>query len=157
MKHLLLLLLIVGLALMGCSAEEADETSHEEVQEFSIRGLDELHYDPITIEVVADRPVALTLINEGALNHDFSISDIPLIGEVEVHTEEEGHEEDEHAEDEHEMTMDMDELTLHISAPAAARQTVTFTPAEPGKYEFFCSVPGHREAGMVGSLIVAAP
>jgi len=31
--------------------------------------------------------------------------------------------------------------------------TVTIN-AEPGTYEFYCSVPGHKEAGMVGTLTV---
>lgn len=37
--------------------------------------------------------------------------------------------------------------------PAGQTATVTIN-AEPGEYEYYCSVPGHREAGMVGKLIV---
>jgi plastocyanin/mono/diheme cytochrome c family protein len=29
--------------------------------------------------------------------------------------------------------------------------------AEPGTYEFYCSIPGHRENGMVGTLTIEAP
>lgn len=29
--------------------------------------------------------------------------------------------------------------------------------AEPGEYEFYCSVPGHKEGGMVGTFTVEAP
>jgi nitrite reductase (NO-forming) len=32
--------------------------------------------------------------------------------------------------------------------------TVTFNTGAPGEYEYYCSIPGHREAGMVGKLIV---
>jgi uncharacterized cupredoxin-like copper-binding protein len=35
--------------------------------------------------------------------------------------------------------------------------TLEFTPTKPGTYEFICTVPGHKEAGMVGALIVKAP
>jgi len=31
---------------------------------------------------------------------------------------------------------------------------VTFTPESPGEYRFYCAVAGHREQGMVGTLIV---
>ncbi|MCS7173917.1 MAG: cupredoxin domain-containing protein [Armatimonadetes bacterium] len=31
---------------------------------------------------------------------------------------------------------------------------VTFTPKSKGRYLIYCSVPGHKEAGMVGTLMV---
>jgi plastocyanin len=33
-------------------------------------------------------------------------------------------------------------------------QTIRFTIDEPGTYRVMCSVPGHEEAGMVGTLTV---
>jgi plastocyanin len=38
----------------------------------------------------------------------------------------------------------------------SGKQTVTLNDLKPGKYEFFCTVPGHRQAGMQGSLTVLA-
>src|SRR4029077_7238134 len=36
----------------------------------------------------------------------------------------------------------------------AGKQTVTLNNLAPGKYVFYCTVPGHREAGMQGDLTV---
>ncbi len=36
----------------------------------------------------------------------------------------------------------------------AGKQTVTLSNLAPGKYVFYCTVPGHREAGMQGDLTV---
>ena len=38
-------------------------------------------------------------------------------------------------------------------APGATEETVINAPV--GEYEFYCDVPGHKEAGMVGTLIVS--
>lgn len=33
-------------------------------------------------------------------------------------------------------------------------QTIEFVAAEAGSFEFYCSVPGHRQAGMFGRFVV---
>lgn len=58
---------------------------------------------------------------------------------------------------EHDFTVD--ELGIHEVTPSNG-DTVTITipeDAEAGEYEYYCSVPGHREQGMVGTLTVEAP
>lgn len=51
-------------------------------------------------------------------------------------------------------SFDVDELGVHAPMPANQATTVTFTAQEPGEFSFYCGVPGHTEAGMVGTIIV---
>lgn len=47
---------------------------------------------------------------------------------------------------------------LKIADPVDSGASVTVTipaDAKPGTYEYYCSVPGHKEAGMVGKLTIA--
>ena len=37
--------------------------------------------------------------------------------------------------------------------PEAVAEWV-LTPMKPGKYELYCSIKGHKEAGMVGEIVV---
>ena len=47
----------------------------------------------------------------------------------------------------------VDELGISVDiAPGATEETVINAPA--GEYEFYCNVPGHKEAGMLGELTV---
>ena len=43
---------------------------------------------------------------------------------------------------------------VEVDAKPKTSATGEFTPAAPGTYEFYCSIPGHREAGMKGTLVV---
>lgn len=45
---------------------------------------------------------------------------------------------------------------LGVDEKLAVGQTVTveFTPAQSGTFELVCTVPGHKEAGMVGTVVV---
>ena len=46
---------------------------------------------------------------------------------------------------------------VHIAPPMGQSLSVEFTPSMPGEYEYFCTVAGHKEVGMVGTLVVKAP
>jgi uncharacterized cupredoxin-like copper-binding protein/mono/diheme cytochrome c family protein len=46
----------------------------------------------------------------------------------------------------------IDALDISVDIAAGETKEVTFTAPE-GEYEFYCNVPGHKEAGMVGTLI----
>jgi heme/copper-type cytochrome/quinol oxidase subunit 2 len=49
------------------------------------------------------------------------------------------------------------ELGFRIVASAGQRATGGLVPDRPGTYVFECSLPGHAQAGMTGTLIVTGP
>ncbi|HEU5090188.1 MAG TPA: cupredoxin domain-containing protein, partial [Roseiflexaceae bacterium] len=51
-------------------------------------------------------------------------------------------------------SFDIDELNVHTQVVAGASALTLFRPTAPGTYTFYCALPGHREAGMVGTLVV---
>lgn len=50
----------------------------------------------------------------------------------------------------------IDEFEAHVSADAGETAVGGFRAHGPGRYAFYCSVAGHREAGMEGTLVVEA-
>lgn len=51
-------------------------------------------------------------------------------------------------------SFDIDALNVHVPVAAGKSGLVLFKPTQPGTYTFYCQVPGHRAAGMEGTLIV---
>jgi uncharacterized cupredoxin-like copper-binding protein len=108
----------------------------------------EFRFEPSIVEVTAGQQVTITMENIGTVEHDFVILEIPVeqsAAESEPPTP--GH------------TMDEMEVepAVHMGAMAGMSDSVSFVPTKPGTFEFFCAVPGHKEAGMVGTLIVRQP
>jgi uncharacterized cupredoxin-like copper-binding protein len=48
----------------------------------------------------------------------------------------------------------IDPLDVHSEDVNPGAETTVTINAEPGDYEYYCSIPGHREAGMVGTVHV---
>lgn len=136
-------LLWLFVILFGASCSDPGR-SEPAVTDLSLVAAD-IVYDTEHLEAIANRPVRLTLENSGALEHDFSVREIDV---ADVHTTAA-------ASDDHDMSHVETEPDLHVAAPPGGSSVLEFTPTQAGEYEFYCTVPGHKEAGMVGALIVA--
>jgi uncharacterized cupredoxin-like copper-binding protein len=51
-------------------------------------------------------------------------------------------------------SFDLDALGIHVPLPAATTTFVAVMPTTAGALQFYCAVPCHRDAGMVGSIAV---
>lgn len=142
---ILALLILAMSAVVGCSG--GTPTAAEPV-DIALVATD-IAYDTTQIDGVAGRPLRVTLENAGALEHDFTIDEIPLSGAPKV--------EQAVVSAEHEMGHTAEEAAVHVAAAAGATGVVEFTPTSPGEYAFYCTVSGHREAGMEGTVVVSAP
>ena len=50
-------------------------------------------------------------------------------------------------------TVTIDQLHVNVAIPIGGHREIRFT-APPGSYTFYCAIPGHRQAGMVGTITV---
>jgi uncharacterized cupredoxin-like copper-binding protein len=101
-------------------------------------------YDQTSITIPADQPVQITLVNNGLVEHDFVIEKIDADVVLQRDSATGGHQN--HGQEE--------EFDVHASAPTGETTIIEITVHEPGVYEIFCSVEGHKEAGMISELIV---
>lgn len=51
-------------------------------------------------------------------------------------------------------SFDLDSLNIHVQVPANSTVALAIKPTGPGTLQFYCSIPGHREAGMAGTITV---
>jgi uncharacterized cupredoxin-like copper-binding protein len=49
-------------------------------------------------------------------------------------------------------SFDIDSLEIHVQLLPNSTAAVAIKPTGPGDIEFYCSVPGHVAAGMVGTV-----
>ena len=98
----------------------------------------EFAFRPATIRLTAGRPVRLVLVNQGQIAHKFEttyLHAVPVrtVGDA-VSVEAAG----------------LDVVRLNPGGMAR----VEFLPRSKGRFVFACTMEGHKEAGMLGSLEV---
>lgn len=130
---------VLAIFLVGCVSTPAQATTEINVE------ASDFAYQPTSITVPAGEPVTISLNNSGRAEHDFVVEKINV---TEVQASDSGPAA--HHAGGHEADYD-----LHFFARAGDTETLQFTALEPGTYEIFCSIEGHKEAGMVGTLVVA--
>lgn len=95
-------------------------------------------FTPAQITIPAGQEVTLTLINEGAVEHEWVLV-------------KEGAEINEPFDE----AQEKEKIFWDIEAEPGTTSTGSFiAPANPGMYQVVCAIPGHIELGMVGSVTV---
>lgn len=131
--------LTVVLAACASAAEGADPV--DGVRTIEVSALDELRFDPETIEVAAGETIRFVVTNPGSTLHDFYIG-----------TEEE---QSAHAAEMGGMDHDADPEAEALTLEAGETDELTVTFDEPGTVLFGCHQPGHYDGGMVGTITVS--
>jgi uncharacterized cupredoxin-like copper-binding protein len=87
----------------------------------------DIYFNPNLVTIPANTPVRVVLVNHGAATHDFTITDHKNPG--------------------------LQNLNIHIVLEAGKTGETTINAPE-GTYYFYCTQPGHEQAGMFGYLDV---
>ncbi len=101
-------------------------------------------FAPDVLEVTAGDVVEIAIQNVEPVLHDFTVDEI----DADVHVSFLGGT-GQHAHQEPKIEAD-----VHFALTEPGSGIVHLNIHEPGEFVFYCSVPGHRENGMFGTLIV---
>ncbi len=131
MKRASLVSLVVLLPLLtACTAPSASNpasgaaAASGATQQLAVKSVDTMKFDPATLTAKAGQPIQVTLDNSGGQ----LVHDFDITEGV--------------------------PQPIKISAQPGQKATGTFTIDKPGSYTYFCSQPGHEQAGMKGTLTV---
>lgn len=112
-----------------------DETTEPETFGFDVVGKDEFTYDPASLTVTAGSQVTINFTNDGVLEHNWLLiserTDPVTASEADA----------------------MAGATTG-ELGAGEEKSITFSAPPAGTYTYVCTVAGHAEAGMLGTLVV---
>lgn len=100
----------------------------------------DVRYEPASIEVPAGKVVQIKMRNMDGVEHDMQVDGLM----VEMM-------------DGGQMAGDLEGMpagTLAMHTMANGNASIMFRTEQKGTYQFYCTLPGHKDAGMVGELKV---
>ena len=98
-------------------------------------GLRDIAFSTNELEAPAGVVVEILLENVGRLVHDFTIEELPA--DVSAAGK-----------------ADPEKFDVHVPLKGDEEARLLIRVREAGEYTFFCDVPGHRQAGMEGRLVI---
>ena len=118
------------------SPTAADDPLAGEVPELTLElDLRDIAFSAKELEAPAGVVVEIRLENVGRLEHDFTIEELPadvsVVGKA-----------------------DPEMYDVHVPLKGDEEAGLLIRVREAGEYTFFCAVPGHRQAGMEGRLVI---
>lgn len=131
--------LMFTLVLAACG-EDGGPGTGDDPRTIEVAALDELAYDPASIEVEAGETVRFVVTNDGETDHEFVVGDTEM---QEMAEEQMGE-----GMGDHSQAM----ASLELGPGETAEATVTFD--EAGELLYACHVAGHYQGGMVGTIVV---
>ncbi len=102
--------------------------------------LEDIEFSEEALTLEAGAIVELALENTGSLEHDFTINRLGTPSAVEA---------GDGGSQRHGRS-----FAVHVALDRSDEATVRLRLEEPGEYVFYCDVPGHRSAGMEGTITV---
>ena len=130
-KYLALLIILIATSLSACQGNTPSTNIDLELSDFRMT--------PDRLIVPAGSEISLHVSNTGSITHDFTVMEIGAnVG------------------DRYDQE-DQNNVYWEIEVRSGETMTVQFlSPDEPGTYQIVCSMPGHVQAGMLGSLEVVS-
>lgn len=137
-----LLALLLTATLSACGSAEKEAVVRHVIVEAK-----EFSFSPAELTAKVGETVEIEFKNLGTVEHDFNVEALPVTGEVVSH----GDQQQLATTHEHGAA----EKAVHVFAKVRNMGHLVFTPSQAGEYLITCTVAGHKEAGMVGKLIVS--
>lgn len=135
MKRMILLFMLVATAVLAvaCGGGAAEEPAP--TFSFDVTAQDTFVYEPAALTVKAGSQVTVNFTNSGVLQHNWLLIS-PGVSAADA--------------------SDADALAGATTGEIGSGETksVTFTAPPAGTYQYVCTVAGHAEAGMLGTLTV---